>query len=122
LTLFLFSSLSWPIDRFFLSFLSLYFYRALLSSQLFGGTHLSPVERPFEEELWLLVLGYRHWVMVAMIYLLSTQACGTASCEQHLGPVSRLLVACDQSGSPPHLLVPRHPRREGRSSKPGFSV
>lgn len=39
----------------------------------------SSLERPFEEEMWLLVLGYRHWVMVAMVHLLSTEAC--PSCE-----------------------------------------
>ncbi|CAM9435430.1 unnamed protein product [Ectocarpus sp. 13 AM-2016] len=33
--------------------------------------------RPFESELWLLVLGYRHWVMVAMVHVLSTESCSS---------------------------------------------
>lgn len=33
---------------------------------------LPTLERPFESELWLLVLGYRHWMMVAMVHIFSS--------------------------------------------------
>ncbi|CAN0259561.1 unnamed protein product [Ectocarpus sp. 6 AP-2014] len=36
---------------------------------------LPTFRRPFESELWLLVLGYRHWVMVAMVHIFSTDSC-----------------------------------------------
>lgn len=35
--------------------------------------------RPFEVELWLLLVGYRHWIMVAMVQLLSAGRCD--ACE-----------------------------------------
>ncbi|CBJ32008.1 expressed unknown protein [Ectocarpus siliculosus] len=35
---------------------------------------LPTFRRPFESELWLLVLGYRHWVMVAMVHIFSTDS------------------------------------------------
>ncbi|CAB1101793.1 unnamed protein product [Ectocarpus sp. CCAP 1310/34] len=38
---------------------------------------LPTLRRPFESELWLLVLGYRHWVMVAMVYIFSTDSCSS---------------------------------------------
>ncbi|CAM9618650.1 unnamed protein product [Scytosiphon promiscuus] len=71
------------------------------------GIPSSPLARSFEQELWLLVLGYRHWIMLAMVHLLATNAC--ASCDTHQdqrqAPAVRLLAwyacgGCALTGMP----------------------